>query len=843
MPIRRRSSVQAVLTAAALACAMAVAQAQEVRSRFDLPAQSLADSLRAVASQMHVNVLFDPPLVAAFRAPALRGELTAAQAFAFLLAGTGMQHEFIDERTVVILRTRSEGGRPAARSIAEDCERLRGESDMPRTCTSRKNGIIGFLASVFGASGAPAQEPSPPADAGRLDEVVVTAQKREQALKDVPLAIQAFSGESLEREGIKSAADILAQVPSASFATYTPTGSILQLRGISQNAAVDPSVAFYVDEVPFGLPGAPTAPNVDALDLERIEVLRGPQGTLYGLGAMGGTVRVITADPNLTEGFAGRVSVDGSAMQGGDESYLGSLALNLPLVEDKLAARVSLSYRHDGGWVDDVGRGTKNVNSGDVFSVRGKLLYSPTDRLKIKLSVWRSETDTDWSNQAFFKNTTDKTATGSASDPEAFLNTHFTIYSGFVSYDLGFATLEDGLSYYESEIPGRFVIGTPPPPFGLGLLTVDTVDDSDAITNELRLVSPGDRSLQWIAGIFYRDISREFFQVGGFEFFPSFIPPSDAKIDSRSISYFGEVSYGFADDLVRILAGARYFEDRRDYKERVVGFPPFDLSPKFTSFNPRVNVTVKPADGFLVYLNAAKGFRSGVINTTAQTLSAALDGIFGIQVVEPDEIWTYEVGTKMSFLDRKLYLEAALYHSDWNDFQLQATSSTGFTFNVNGGDARIRGIEGSISWFTPVNGLSAALNASYTDAEFEKVSSIVSAKSPLFVQGARLPTVPEWSGNVSVNYDAPLSSTGLNLVAGGMYTFRGGQIDASGLPGIFTDARDELSLRAGVRNDRWELTAYMNNVTNNIDSVGSLTVTQWYSPLPRTTGLRFTVNF
>jgi iron complex outermembrane receptor protein len=178
---------------------------------------------------------------------------------------------------------------------------------------SRPTALSGVLVALLAASGAVAQEaPAGSASAQATNtntsvgEVVVTAQKREQRLQDVPLAIQAFGGESLENSGIKSATDVLGQVPSASFQSSTPTQTVLQMRGIQQNPSADPSVAMYVDEIPLGFPGYPFLPNIGALDLQRIEVVRGPQGTLYGLGAMGGTVRVITADPSTTEGLTAR---------------------------------------------------------------------------------------------------------------------------------------------------------------------------------------------------------------------------------------------------------------------------------------------------------------------------------------------------------------------------------------------------------------------------------------------------------------------------------------------------------------------------------------------------------
>jgi outer membrane receptor protein involved in Fe transport len=676
-------------------------------------------------------------------------------------------------------------------------------------------------------------------------EIIVTAQKREQSLGDVPIAIQAFSGASLEAQGVRAAVDILNQVPSASVQSATPTQAVLQLRGISQNPAVDPSVAVYLDEIPLGFPGQPFMPNIEALDLKRIEVLRGPQGTLYGQGAMGGTVRVITADPDLTGGFSGNALLEGSTTKGGDQSYLASGALNVPLVEDKLAARINVSYRKLGGWLDIPGRGVNNVNDDKVFNVRAKLLFAPTDRLRIKLTYIRSEIDTLWTNLASLKNSDVFLGTGLATDPAAFQNTHYSIYGGFVSYDLGFATLENGLSYYDSKTPARFVIGT-----GLGTLLFDTADKDTALTNELRLVSNGNDALQYILGIYYRDSSRRFDQLGAIG--PIVIAPNSInKVDSTSYSIFGELSYGFAADKVRVLVGARYFRDRRDYFETLEPVPgtiitTLDLQPKFHSFNPRFNVTVKPSEGVMLYANVAKGFRSGIVNNAAQTNAAALDGITGIQVVQPDSIWTYEVGGKLSLADRSLFLEGALFYSDWSNFQLAGTSSIGFGFNINGGNARIKGIEGSLNWNTPLKGLSLSLNGSYVSSKFKSVSPILAPHALAFVVGRQLPSIPKWSGSISANYVTPISSN-LDFVGGGTFIFKDGSTDSTGqliggLP-FGVDSRSELSLRAGVKTANWDITAFADNLTNNKKSIVSLTPAGWFSPRPRTLGIRFGARF
>lgn len=704
--------------------------------------------------------------------------------------------------------------------------------------------------SAFAQSASPPPEAPPAGQAPDMADIVVTAQKREQSLTDVPVAIQAFSGDKLARDGVKVATDIIDRVPGASFQSRTPAKTVLQLRGVAQNPKVDPSVAVYVDEVPLGLPGLPFMPNIDSIDLQRIEVLRGPQGTLYGQGAMSGTLRVITADPSFTDGLSGKAEIEGSLLTGGNPGYAGAAALNIPLIPDLLAGRVTVSYRHVGGWIDDLGRGTSNINTNDSLNIRAKLLITPTSNLSLKLSYWHSVTDTDWQNVSSFKNSVKVTGQGNAGDPSQFYNSDFDIYAGFLSWDLGFAVIENGLSYYKAKTPARYVYGFPAPPLGAGTLVLDTLDSARTLTNEFRIVSPGKRQFQWIAGVFYRDSARDYSGVGGFQFLP--LPDIKGKVDSKAISIFGEASWGTHDDIFRLLAGIRYFQDdRKTFEVNSIGgisFTAADFKRKFRSVNPRLNITVKPKDGLMVYFNAAKGFRSGIINDGAQIAAAAAVGLFNVAVVQPDSIWTYEIGGKAELFDDRLILDGAVFYSDWRNFQYLANTNAGLQYTINGGKARIKGIEASITWRTPLQGLTVAVNAGYNDATFASVNPILQAGSPLFVKGARLPQVPRYNGSATLTYDAPLNASDLRLTAGAVFTFRGSQADGSGRadPGsgmaILTDAHNELSLRIGFRKGPREITAFANNVTNNLKSINSLNFT-WFAPVPRTVGLRLSTKF
>jgi outer membrane receptor protein involved in Fe transport len=355
------------------------------------------------------------------------------------------------------------------------------------------------------------------------------------------------------------------------------------------------------------------------------------------------------------------------------------------------------------------------------------------------------------------------------------------------------------------------------------------------------MVSSGDTAFQWIAGLFYRDVVREQIQSGGFKFAPGLIPQSLTRIDSQSYSIFGEASYGFMDDKVRVLAGARSFHDTRRTRVFVLGNLTGDIKPKFDSFNPRFNLTVKPNASAMIYLNVAKGYRSGLTNTPTQVQLAAIDGISGIEVVDPDSIWTSEVGAKFDMFSRSINVDVAVYQSKWNDIQLFSPTSAGISYNVNGGDATIKGVELAVTWLTPVEGLRLVASGSYTHAVFDEVNPRL--RNPIFFPGADLPNIPHWSGNVSIDYIGPIGDGEWNLVAGGVFIFKDGQTDANANPGISTDQRSELSLRAGVVKDDIEVTLFANNIYDNRESISALGGAEWSSPMPRTIGMRVVKGF
>ena len=370
-----------------------------------------------------------------------------------------------------------------------------------------------------------------------IEEIVVTATKRsEQALFDVPLSIQAFSTDALEAAGIRDQAEVIAYVPGASEEQSSNVGSRqYQIRGIAQGSG-DPSVGYYLDDAAIFFFGQRFAPMGRAFDMERIEVLRGPQSTLYGNGSMGGTVRYIPKAPSLSAVEA--EVVGGYAdTEGGEGGYYVDGMVSVPVVEDRLGFRVAASYEDVGGYQDSLSEGgtIDDVNDADVTDVRASVLYTPTDRFELKLMYARNEANQDGSTLLA---TLDPPI--NIGQPGDFSDISWDIYSGTVVYDFGAALLTTTTSYIEYSSEARQGLPFPVPG---GVLLFSTKQDAEALNNETRLVSQTDGPFQWLVGVFYSDTedTQDLF------FSPPIIPRTVQDRNSESISVFGEVSWDLLD--------------------------------------------------------------------------------------------------------------------------------------------------------------------------------------------------------------------------------------------------------------------------------------------------------
>ena len=683
-------------------------------------------------------------------------------------------------------------------------------------------------------------------------EIVVTAQKREQNLLDVPLSIQAISGKQLEEQGTKELNDLIESIPGASSVSRTAPGfETIQIRGIASGTTGDATVGYYVDDVPFSVPNLQLAPPSRLFDLQRVEVLRGPQGTLYGQGAMGGTIRMVTASPDYNE-VLGRAQIEGSTTAGGEGSYAFDGVFNVPIAPGTAALRVSGGYERVGGFAD-VARASgttfnvtrKNVNDTESWNIRGKLGIKASDDVTIELGAWRVENMLDYRNSMdsadpeLYRDTT-----GPDTRPN-YIKTTLTLLSGVVKADLGSAELTSSTSYIDSllDFDASFLYS---PLFGSGYVRNDSTFKTTAFTQELRLASTADGPFNWLVGGYYSDGKIESdICLGVIVACPTPFPAggninSTGRINTKAFAIFGELSYALFDDRLVATVGGRHFEDKRTTAgiNRYTNLAPPADSDTFSSFNPRFNLSYKFADDFLVYGNVAKGFRSGSFQTPAQAASAsAALGITVPTAIQPDQVWSYEIGAKGKIADGLLTIDAALYQIDWTNIQLQSTINGVATLS-NGGNARSKGIDLGVI-LRPAQGLQFQAVGNINSTEFTSVLPAIVALNPRAAPGSRIPGVPESSLSLSASYNWNFGSSDLKGSFAAGYTFRNSQLDSTG---VSTDKLNEFNLRAGISQDSWRLTVFADNLFNERVALvrGSLGIQPNF---PRKIGARFSVDF
>jgi iron complex outermembrane receptor protein len=609
---------------------------------------------------------------------------------------------------------------------------------------------------------------------GQLEEIVVTAQKREQRLQDVPLSVSAISGDEMDREGARDFHDILLSIPGVSYSSTEPGQSRYSIRGIS-TAASSPTVGIYLDDISLVTISTGFAGAADPVlfDLDRVEVLKGPQGTLYGGSAMGGAIKYVSRQPVLDQMS---VTAEGglSSTDHGGLSYNATSVLNLPLISGKLAMRLGVSYRYDAGYIDYVPNGTveewarsatpagqpfqpvtysslsnfarSDANDRSTTAVRVAVKYLATDSLTIlpAATIQRSDKanpDDFFTNLPgldasfrFGQPTRDDLGVYTLNVTQQFSGFNLTSLSGYVD-----RTIEWDRDY------SLFIAGLVPP-----LLPDNSYDISNTSTHtfseELRLASDNTSAFKWTIGAYYSQQRDDLYQVvdtvGAGQFFGS---GTDITYSGNQLTrtsqeaLFGDVTYSVTSQW-DVSAGLRWFDIRQkidgDFNGVFNGGHSEVDGKRSTNVGvtPKVSVNYKPLDDHLVYATASKGFRQGGPNrfNTDSPLCEPDFQRLGISRApdsfQPDSLWTYEIGSKNEFRDLRTIVNAAIYYTDWKKIQQQVNlNSCGFQFVGNVGAATIKGAELSVD-----SALNAAVTVgvagSYLDTRITMTSPGVSAQ-------------------------------------------------------------------------------------------------------------------
>ncbi len=707
------------------------------------------------------------------------------------------------------------------------------------------------------------------------EEIVVTAQRRVQTLIEIPQSISVVGGETLERQQATSFADYAALVPGLSIDQDNPGEARVILRGIN-TGSVASTVAIYVDEVPFGSSGGLSnggvlAGDFDTFDLARVEVLRGPQGTFYGSNALGGVIKFVTAEPELGE-FHSRGQGGVEFTKNGGTSWLGNLVVNVP-IGDKVAIRGTGFYRDRAGFIDAIGRSGNNINDSQSYGGRVSLLAEPVDNLTIRLTALAQNIRSDSSSfydadPVSFEPV--NAVTGEPSDEWTqystiadYSNVDYRLYSGVLNWDFGPATLTSVTSYgildQRQLVDGSLesvrntvnalyqCCGEATGEVGLAL---DADIKTKKFTQELRLASPDSDTFEWLVGGYYTDEKGELFQnflpfdlatqtflSHALDFTPLGLPgvttPEFAVVtlDSKykELAGFGSVTWHVSPSF-DVTVGARYSHNDQDSEQVTSILPGTPLGSVeaidgesdenvFTwSIAPRFEVN----DLVSVYARVAKGYRPGGPNAVPPSAGPDFPSSY-----DADTIISYEAGIRGETQDRVFGFDASVYYLDWQDIQLFTIVETDFGdfgVNANGRGARSYGAELSVT-ARPTRGLNLQANLAYVNAKLTDDTTLEEGGSnvPGGLDGDRLPNTPEWSANLSADYEWAVWGNARAYVGGNLRwvsdQYSGGFSPAYRAPTAFgerleIDSNTTVDLRAGVDFGEFNVQLYAKNLTD-----------------------------
>ena len=592
-----------------------------------------------------------------------------------------------------------------------------------------------------------------------VSELIVTATRRNENVEQVPFTVTAFGQADLQARGALTIDQAIQFAPGVNFTANGTNSGAYTIRGVNTGtfiAGTQSPVALYIDDLNVLDPFFPAiTPNLRLFDVDRVEVLEGPQGTLFGSGSLGGAIRIITNKPDTTR-FEAETEETLTDVDGGGLGYDVNAMINVPLVRDKLAARITGYYQRSPGWVDNTVRGESDVNYGNASGARVELKWMPTQDLSLigsalfensrphdsPFSIYNSN-QYQWNGLVPVTNY-DNTRIYSLTGVYDF---HLATLTSITTYADRFENVQTDFSFIVAEL---FGLNEPVP--------INDFGPSRTFSQEVRLASPDTSRFRWLIGGIYIDNHRgvdEPIDVPGSGALigaaSDLVSISDETIKIREEALFGELSY---DILPRLTAtvGVRVADDRL-LKHQVIGGtfnPPSENSEDVTEkpVTPKFNITYHLAPTSLIYVQAAKGYRIGQPNPVPD------DPISHEPIPpasSPDSLWNYEIGEKSTFLDGRLLVNASAYYIDWSNIQLnEITVPSGINFIGNAGIAHIKGFELEIQ-ARPTREWSFGGSLSVNDAHLVSVNPTVSA-----TVGDQLPGSAPVTGVVYGQFTYPL---------------------------------------------------------------------------------------
>lgn len=722
--------------------------------------------------------------------------------------------------------------------------------------------ICGAISAAAWAQSTPtaADPATPPGEAVQagggkvLETVTVTATKRRQAVRDVPQSIEAYSQIMLEDMGAKDVSDVVKATPGVELrATQAGTGGVA-IRGITElnlfnlTGGTGSATGLYLDEIPMTAAGF--FPEVNTFDLERVEILKGPQGTLFGEGSLAGTIRLITRKPD-TRSVSGAVDVETFSVNGGGQGHNINGMLNVPLAKDTAGLRITVYDREDPGYIDtklsSSGAIVKDTNTNKTRGGRIALRLTPDAAQTIDATLMSSDSTRGGTSRAtdgfvglhsVLEGNTDNIKIGSVTWQLKATGADYLVSLSKMKRDLKQVTDQMGLLPLTNQLYGAFGL----PPATGAYAPQDVTTDTTAF--EARAVSNGGGPLKWTVGTFYKKhdytyrltsqtdpltppaaysaISRA---LTGGAFSDGFAILGATQASTKQSALFGETSYDLSPSL-QVLGGLRLFREERESTTQYGGVilyvpaafggpitPPGTATTSATDniINPRLTLSYKPAPGVMTFASVSRGFRSGGQNDLFFSVTG------GKPTYEPETATSYEVGFKSELLNRKMFFDASLFTMDWNNLQAVVGEGPGGAGEVIGniGKARSTGLDLSVR-ARPIPELELQAGLSLLDAVTKDAVTLPDPSgtgSITVASGARIPRTAKQSMNLAATYRTSINDSLTGMLRVGI-TRVGDSVAQVYHQDAKIDAYTTADLKLGVESEKWSIYTYVTNLTN-----------------------------
>jgi outer membrane receptor protein involved in Fe transport len=861
--MQHRSFLRA-LPAGVLAALVTTAALAQATIRFDLPAQTLEASLRAISKNTDTNILIDRKLVAGLQAPALKAELSVDQAMNQLLEGTGLTYQYVNEHTIVLATSSS------AKSGAGG---VKSATPSKPTVDAQSHGSAEVRLAQANIEAQPPVQSAPqatPSESGaravELQEIVVTAQKRTESMQNVPISISVVSDKLIENLHANSLVDLGGYIPGLQVVPGgSPGQTTLSIRGITTLGGGASTVGTYIDDAPLGGSSSYSRASSFALDLlpydvQRIEVLRGPQGTLYGASALGGLLKYVMNTPSL-DTFEARVGGDLSNVSGAGNAGGGARAwVNTPIIQGQLGMIASYAYESTPGYIDNTQTGQSDQNSVRQQSARLAFLWQPVTDLAVHLGAMYQKIDASGDGEIALSPVTLQPLGGDLTDNNYVaqrFDKEIGYYTATLNWQLGWGDLTSATSYSRSVstqvIDSSRLYGALLPLFGqpAGITPFSVELSLSKVTQEVRLASSSGGPLEWLVGAFYThegSANSQLVTASSFSGEPlpgSVNPLAVLELPSTYKEYagFGNATWHI-NSVFDLSGGLRYARNEQTFSQIGLGGPlvgnsdvPGSSAEDVLTYSggPEFHIT----QDTMAYVRVASGYQPGGPN-------------FALANVPPtfksDRTTNYEVGVKSRFWDNRVVLDVDAFDIDWKDIQITVFNPTGISYFANGGTARSDGVEATLS-VNPVSRLVLGGTFAYTDA---KLTQDVPALNGF--NGDPLPLVPRYSGSLQADYSQSLTSEWTGHAGAGL-RMSGSEISA--LPKNTSSFRlpgyGLLDLNMDVSNNRYTLRLFVKNLTDhraylNYDplvngATGQMAELEGVLVQPRTIGLAGDVRF